>query len=94
MDKTSKMQRSLQFVKSGYLGFYSFNDPMTQLFAQHIGNVQILDNEKDGMVYQVATRKGADHLACCLAYCLIGIDKLTNYRLNVSRGYRMEFVNV
>lgn len=94
VDKTSKMQRTLQGVKKGYIGFYSWQDDMTKLITKHLQNVQILDKEKDGMVYQVATRKGDDHLACCLAYALIGVDRLTQYGLKVSQGYRMENVGV
>lgn len=90
VDKTSKMQRTLQSVKMGQIGFYDWSDPMTQLLSNHLQNVQILDKSDSGLVYQVATRKGPDHLACCLAYALIGIDKLTQYGLKVSRGYKME----
>ena len=94
VDKTSKMQRMLQSVKSGYIGFYNWSDPMTQTLCNHLQNVQLLDKETDGMVFQVATRKGPDHLACCLAYALIGVDKLTQYGLKVSRGYQMETVSI
>ena len=90
VDKTSKMQRMLQAVKTSQIGFYDWSDPMTQIISNHLQNVQILDQNKDGLVYQMATRKGPDHLACCLAYALIGIDKLTQYGLKVSRGYKME----
>lgn len=93
VDKTSKMQRMLQSVKQGYIGFYSWQDEYTKILTSHLKNVQILDKESDGMVFQVATRKGPDHLACCLAYALIGVDKLTNYGLKVSRGYSMDTVN-
>lgn len=94
VDKTSKMQRTLQSVKRGYIGFYSWNDEMTQTLTKHLQNVQILDKDKDGFVYQVATRKGPDHLACCLSYALIGVDRLTQYGLKVSRGYRMDTVSI
>ena len=93
VDKTSKMQRTLQSIKRGYIGFYDWADEMTQTLAKHLENVRILDNEKDGLVYQSATRVGADHLACCLSYALIGIDRLTKYGINISRAYKMEFVN-
>lgn len=93
VDKTSKMQRTLQSIKRGYIGFYNWNDEMTQTLAKHLNNVRILDNEKDGLIYQSATRVGADHLACCLSYALIGIDRLTKYGINVSQGYKMEFIN-
>lgn len=93
VDKTSKMQRTLQSIKMAYIGFYGWQDPMTQTFAKHIENVRIQDNEKNGLIYQSATRIGPDHLACCLAYALIGIDKLTNYGINVSAGYKMEYLN-
>lgn len=94
VDKTSKMQRTLQSVKMGYIGFYGWNDPMTQLLANHLKNVQILDKEQNGYIYQIATRKGPDHLACCLAYALIGVDRLTEYGLKVSQGYRMEILTI
>lgn len=93
VDKTTKMQRTLQAVKMGYIGFYEWANPMTQLLALHLGNVQILDKEQDGIVYQQATRKGDDHLACCLAYALIGVDRITQYGLNVSQGYSMEVLS-
>jgi hypothetical protein len=35
-----------------------------------------MDEEEDGVVYQVATRVGADHLACALVYALLGVEKL------------------
>lgn len=94
VDKTSKMQRTLQSVKQGFIGFYGWQNDMTKTMTNHLKNVQILDKEKDGMVYQVATRKGPDHLACCLAYALIGVDKMTQYGLKASRGYKMEVVSV
>lgn len=94
VDKTSKMQRTLQSVKMGQIGFYDWRDPMTQIISKHLQNVQILDQNKDGLVYQMATRKGDDHLACCLAYALIGVDRLTQYGLKVSQGYKMETVSI
>lgn len=94
VDKTSKMQRTLQAVKEGYIGFYGWKYDMTQILTNHLKNVQILDKDQNGFVYQVATRKGPDHLACCLAYALIGVDKLTKYGLNVSRGYEMDTVTM
>lgn len=94
VDKTSKMQRTLQAVKQGYIGFYSWQDDYTKVIANHLKNVQILDKEKDGLVYQVATRKGPDHLACCLSYALIAVDRLTQYGLNVSTGYRMARLDI
>ena len=94
VDKTSKMQRTLQSVKMGHIGFFNWSHPMTQTIAKHLQNVQILDQEKDGIVYQQATRKGPDHLACCLSYALIGVDRVTQYGLKVSRGYHMETLQV
>lgn len=93
VDKTTKMLRTLQAVKQGYIGFYSWQYEMTQIITNHLKNVQVLDKEKDGLIYQVATRKGPDHLACCLAYALIGVDKVTQYGSKVSRGYQMEVIN-
>lgn len=92
VDKTSKMQRTLQSVKQGQIGFVDWRDPNTQLLASHLENVLLIDKEQDGMIYQMATRKGPDHLACCLAYALIGVDKLTKYGLKISRGYSIETV--
>lgn len=94
VDKTSKMQRTLQAVKTNQIGFYEWQDPMTQVISKHLQNVQILDKDNNGMVYQMATRKGPDHLACCLAYALIGVDQLTNYGLKVSQGYQMETIAI
>lgn len=94
VDKTSKMQRTIQAVKQGFIGFYSYQDEMTQMLTKHLMNVQILDRDKDGYIYQVATRKGADHLACCLAYALIGVDKHTQYGSKISKGYQMELMEL
>ena len=94
VDKTSKMQRALQAVKTNQIGFYSWKEHYTKLLAEHLANVQILDQDKDGLVYQIATRKGPDHLACCLSYALIGVDSLTSYGLKVSQGYKMENIEV
>lgn len=92
VDKTSKMQRMLQAIKNGYIGFYTDKDEMTQLLIKHLKNVQILDQEKGGMVYQTVTRIGDDHLATSLAYALIAVDRITNYGSNVSRNYQMTTV--
>ena len=47
------------------------------MFTKHVKNMRIMDMEDEGVLYQVATRIGADHLGCCGAYALIGMDKLT-----------------
>ncbi len=90
VDKTSKMQRMLQAIKGNLIGFTNWNNPYTQVLAKHLKNVRIMDNERNGIIYQSATRVGGDHLACCLAYAMIGLDKITQYGLQISQGYKME----
>ena len=52
----------------------------------------ILDEEEDGLIYQKAVRVGADHTACCLAYALIGADRLTNYNVIFNNSSKAEFI--
>lgn len=92
VDKTTKVQRTLHMVKSRLISTYAWCEDM-EILATHLHNTRIQDEEQDGIVYQAATRIGADHTACCLTYALIGADKLTNYGISVlSGGYSCEFI--
>ena len=51
-----------------------------------------MDEESDGLVYQRATRTGADHYACACAYALIGINRLTNYNIKINTALPIEFI--
>ena len=91
VDKTVKMQRVLHLVKNGLIGMFPWDEKLA-IFAQHVGNVRILDEEEDGIIYQKAVRVGADHTACCLAYALIGADRLTNYNVIFNNSTKAEFI--
>ena len=92
VDKTTKVQRTLHMVKGRLIGTYAWCEDM-EILARHLHNTRIQDEEQDGIVYQIATRIGPDHLACCLTYALIGVDKLTNYGIaTISGAYSCEFI--
>ena len=89
VDKTSKMQRMLHKVKGRMIGLFRIDDKMAML-GKHLKNVRIMDEEDDGQVFQVATRIGPDHLACCLSYALIGVDRATN--MGTSGTFEYDFL--
>jgi len=75
VDKTVKVQRMLHTVKGRGLGMWRMDDDL-MIFTKHLKNVRVMDEEDDGIVYQVATRIGDDHWSSCLVYALIGVEKL------------------
>lgn len=89
VDKTTTMQRMLHKLKGRAIGMPPIDEKLAVL-TKHLKNIRIMDMEEDGIVYQVATRIGPDHLGCCLAYALLGVDKITNYNTSVPFGY--EFI--
>lgn len=78
VDKTVSIQRVLHRVKNRLIGVPPWDEKLA-IYTRHLKNMRIMDMEDDGIIYQVATRVGADHLGCALAYALIGADKLDNY---------------
>lgn len=91
VDKTVSIQRVLHSVKNGLIGMFPWTEK-TQLIAKHLGNIRILDEEDEGIIYQKATRIGADHLGCCLAYALIGVNKITNYGILNNNTLSWDFI--
>lgn len=89
VDKTTVMQRTLHTVKSQGINLYKYDEKIAML-TKHLKNVRIMDMEDGGMVYQISTRVGPDHLACSLTYALIAKDKLLAYNTNKNIG--MEFI--
>lgn len=78
VDKTVTMQRMMHRLKSKVIGMPPL-DQNLQLFIQHLKNVRLMDVEEGGIEYQQVTRVGPDHLACALAYGLVGMDRLLKY---------------
>lgn len=75
VDKTVKMKRMLYVIKARAIKCFAPCEKLYMLI-KHLKNVRTLIEEDDGMIYEIVTRIGDDHLACCLAYCLIGVDKI------------------
>jgi hypothetical protein len=78
VDKTTVMQRTLHKVKGRLIGVPPMDEKVAT-YLKHLKNVRIMDMEDSGIVYQVATRIGPDHLGCALTYGLVGVDKLNEY---------------
>ena len=79
VDKTVSIQRVLHTFKGRLIGLFPWSEKLSML-SLHLKNTVIMDEEEEGVVYQRATRTGADHFASACSYALIGIDRLTNYR--------------
>lgn len=75
VDKTVKIQRMLHTVKARGIGFWKMDEDL-MVFTKHLKNVRIMDEEEDGVTYQVATRIGDEHYADCLTYALMGVEKI------------------
>lgn len=75
VDKTVKMKRVLYNIKSKMIRTFGEGEKLRML-TKHLKNVRTLMEEEDGEVYEKVTRVGDDHLACCLAYAYIGIDRI------------------
>ncbi|MNN70026.1 hypothetical protein D3C81_1858550 [compost metagenome] len=67
----------LHTVKARGVGVWRMDETL-MLFTKHMKNVRIMDEEENGITYQVATRVGDDHWSSALNYCLIGAEKLKN----------------
>lgn len=91
VDKTLSIQRVLHAFKGKLIGLFPWCEKLSTL-ALHLKNTVIMDEESDGLVYQKATRTGADHYVCALAYALIGVNKLTNYNIKINSITPVEFI--
>lgn len=91
VDKTVSIQRVLHAFKGRLIGLFPWDEKLAML-SLHLKNTVIMDEESDGLVYQRATRTGADHFVCAIAYAMIGIDKLTNYNVKINVGVPIEFI--
>lgn len=89
VDKTSTMQRLLHRVKGRLIGVPPMDEKLAA-YTKHLKNVRIMDMEDRGIVYQMATRIGPDHLACAGAYASIGMDKLSD--MGVPSGFSWDFM--
>ena len=90
VNKTVKVQRMLHQIKGRLIGISPMSEKIA-LLTKHLKNVRIMDEEDNGQMYQIATRVGDDHLACCLTYALIGVDKLTQMG-TAGGGFAFEFI--
>jgi hypothetical protein len=75
VDKTVKVQRMLHTVKARGIGVWKMDDDLL-LLTKHLKNVRIMDEEEDGITYQIATRIGDDHYSSALVYALLGVEKI------------------
>lgn len=91
VDKTLAVQRVLHSFKGRLIGLFPWNEKLATL-TQHLKNTIIMDEEEDGIVYQRATRTGADHFCSAIAYGLIAVNKLTNYNISVNTRMPVEFI--
>lgn len=91
VDKTVSIQRVLHTFKGRLIGLFPWSEKIAML-ALHLKNTVIMDEESDGLVYQKATRVGPDHMACAVAYALIGINRLTNYNVKINNATKVEFI--
>lgn len=85
VDKTIRVQRVLHTFKNHLMGLPPWDEKIETL-CTHLKNTRIMDMEEDGLIYQIATRVGADHFVSAIAYGLVGIDKLTNYGVKFNAG--------
>lgn len=91
VDKTLKVQRTLHSVKNHLIGLFPWNEKI-EMLCTHLKNTRIMDMEDDGLVYQMATRVGADHTVSALTYALIGVDHLTNYNVKFNNSVSADFI--
>ena len=91
VDKTVSIQRVLHAFKGRLIGLFPWNEKIS-ILTQHLKNTIIMDEEEDGIVYQRATRTGADHFCCAVAYGLIAVNRLTNYNIKINTGMPVEFI--
>ena len=78
IDKLANNMFFINQMKSGSVKFWNNeNDPELQTYLNHWKNVIIRDEEdEDGDLTKVISRKGADHYAQSSVYALIGLRKL------------------
>ena len=77
VDKLVEHKRFIDMMKRGQFGFWRKPDENLQQYIDHWGNVVIRDEEQlNGDMRQVITRKAGDHSASASVYCLIGMDYL------------------
>jgi len=91
VDKTSTIQKMMHKLKARLFRFPKWDEKVKEIYT-HITNMRIIDMEDNGVIYQMATRIGADHYACSLAYALIGVDKLTNYGIQGTNTFNFDFM--
>lgn len=91
VDKTVTIQRVLHTLKGQLIGLFPWNEKL-EMFALHCKNTRIMDEESEGIIYSRATRVGADHSTCALAYATVGVNKLTNYNIKFNTGTPFEFI--
>ena len=91
VDKTVSIQRVLHTFKGRLIGLFPWSEKLSML-SLHLKNTVIMDEEEEGVVYQRATRTGADHFACAVAYALIGVNRLTNYNVKINSQFPVEFI--
>lgn len=75
VDKTVKMKRMLYNIKARTLSVFAPCEKLAMLI-KHLKNVRTLIEEDNGVIYEIVTRIGDDHLACALAYAYIGVDRI------------------
>lgn len=90
-DKTVTMQKMFHTIKARGIKMPPWSEKVAML-SKHVQNVRIIDEEDNGQMYQIATRLGADHLACALAYSLVGMDRLTNYGISKNAEFIYDFL--
>lgn len=78
VDKTVEIKKMLSLIKETNFHMFHSNIEKTKILYKHINNIKLIDEEEDGIVYQIAVRVGGDHLGCALTYANIGLNRLTN----------------
>ena len=91
VDKTLKVQRTLHSVKGHLIGMFPWCEKL-EMLCTHLKNTRIMDMEDEGIIYQMATRVGADHTVSALTYALIGVDKLTGMGVKFNTGMNFEMI--
>ncbi len=77
VDKLMQNKRYIGMIKGGDIGYYQRNVAEKLTYIQHWKNVVIRDEEQtDGTIRQVITRKGDDHYAQASVYSMIGYEHL------------------
>lgn len=91
VDKTMKIQRTLHSIKGQLIGLFPWCEKL-EMFCTHLKNTRIMDMEDEGIIYQIATRTGADHTVSAFTYALIGVDKITGMGVKFNTTTSIEFV--